>query len=183
MGRKRDEDEGEFEDDERPSKRRARDDDDRDEDDEDLDIKKSNSRKRGRSEAMAKLAAPAICLMVCAGLHLAVGCVGIPINIYKLTQPQPIVMIGPGANNDFAAVFQPSGLNVGSSVITWLVQGLILFGAIQMKQAKMYGVCMAACILSVIPCVCTSCGCLGIPFGIWALIVLMDPEVKSAFTS
>jgi hypothetical protein len=62
------------------------------------------------------------------------------------------------------------------------IQGFILFGAIQMKGAKMYGVSMATAILSVIP-ICSSCVCFGIPFGIWALIVLMDQDVKSAFTS
>jgi predicted Zn finger-like uncharacterized protein len=36
-----------------------------------------------------------------------------------------------------------------------------------------------ACILAMIPCV--NCCILGLPFGIWGLVVLNKPEVKDAF--
>jgi hypothetical protein len=39
---------------------------------------------------------------------------------------------------------------------------------------------MAASIIAMIPCV-SPCCLLGLPIGIWALVVLMKPEVKSAF--
>jgi hypothetical protein len=158
-----------------------RDEDDEDfEGDDDVDVKKK--KKKGSSAALQRLQAPAICLMVVAGLHILVGCVGIPLNIYQMTQPPPPIVAGPGG--DFAAQMAANrGINLATGVIVWLVQGVILFGAIQMRQAKMYGLSMATSILSCVPCVCTSCLCFGIPFGIWSLIVLMDQEVKSAFTS
>jgi hypothetical protein len=39
---------------------------------------------------------------------------------------------------------------------------------------------MAAAIMAMIPCNC--CCLLGLPFGIWALVMLMKPEVKSQFS-
>jgi len=39
---------------------------------------------------------------------------------------------------------------------------------------------VAASIIAMIPCV-SPCCCLGLPFGIWALVVLARPAVKSAF--
>jgi hypothetical protein len=39
---------------------------------------------------------------------------------------------------------------------------------------------MAASIIAIIPCF-GPCCCLGIPVGIWALVVINKPEVKSAF--
>jgi hypothetical protein len=60
------------------------------------------------------------------------------------------------------------------------VGAAILFGALKMMRLQSYGWAMAAAILAVIPCL-SPCCCLGIPFGIWALVVLSKPEVKAAF--
>ena len=40
---------------------------------------------------------------------------------------------------------------------------------------------MTASILAVVPCV-SPCCLVGLPIGIWALVVLSKPEVKSQFT-
>jgi hypothetical protein len=57
----------------------------------------------------------------------------------------------------------------------------ITFGSIGMIRMKGYSSAMFAAILAVIP-ICSPCFVLGIPFGIWALIVLRRPEVKRRFT-
>ncbi|MBC8356108.1 MAG: hypothetical protein H8E66_29370 [Planctomycetes bacterium] len=56
----------------------------------------------------------------------------------------------------------------------------IICGAVQMIRMKSYSSAMTAAILSVIP-VCSPCIFIGIPFGIWAIIVLRDPKVKARF--
>lgn len=61
------------------------------------------------------------------------------------------------------------------------VDGFVIFGAIKMMKLESRGLAMTAAILSVIPCFCSSCYVLGIPWGIWALVVLNKPEVKAAF--
>ena len=156
-----------------------RDDDEEDDfdGDDDVDVKRKK-RKGGNSEAAGRLAGPAITLIVF-GVLSAIGfCIGVPFNVYQATQPAVIAPQG-----DFGAQFQ--GNPIGGAiygVVATLVSAFVVFGAIQMKNAKMYGVSLAAAIISVIPCL-SPCICLGIPFGIWALIVLMDQDVKSAFTS
>jgi hypothetical protein len=50
-----------------------------------------------------------------------------------------------------------------------------------MQSLRSYGFAFAAAILAMIPCL-TPCCVLGLPFGIWALVVLNKPEVKSQFT-
>jgi hypothetical protein len=67
-----------------------------------------------------------------------------------------------------------------SSIIGIVVSGVILFGAIKMKKLENYGLAMAATIIAMIPCF-SPCCVLGLPIGIWALVVLLKPEVKSAF--
>jgi hypothetical protein len=60
--------------------------------------------------------------------------------------------------------------------------GLTFFGALQMRNLKNYGLSMAAAILVMLPCGSYCCCCIGIPIGIWALVTLNKPEVKSAFS-
>jgi uncharacterized membrane protein YuzA (DUF378 family) len=59
---------------------------------------------------------------------------------------------------------------------------LILIGAAKMQSLRSYGFALVAAILSVVPCLTPCCGyVIGLAFGIWALVVLNKPEVKSHF--
>lgn len=57
---------------------------------------------------------------------------------------------------------------------------VIILGAIKMRSATSRGLAMTGSILAMIPCT-TSCCLLGLPIGIWAVVVLMNPDVKAAF--
>jgi hypothetical protein len=50
-----------------------------------------------------------------------------------------------------------------------------------MLHLKNYGLCVAAAIIALVPCT-SPCCCLGLPIGIWALVVLTKAEVKTAFS-
>ena len=58
---------------------------------------------------------------------------------------------------------------------------LIVVGAMKMKAVNGYGLAMTAAILSVIPACPNEC-CCTLPFGIWALVVLLNADVKRAFS-
>ncbi|GMU59898.1 MAG: hypothetical protein AMXMBFR34_16610 [Myxococcaceae bacterium] len=66
------------------------------------------------------------------------------------------------------------------SIISLLVYGLVLFGGVQARNLKMYPLAIAASFAAMLPCQCACC--IGIPVGIYALVVLFKPEVKSAFS-
>jgi hypothetical protein len=59
----------------------------------------------------------------------------------------------------------------------------IILGGIVMCMRKAYGLAVTGAILSAIPCLSPSaCPCLfGMAIGIWALIVLLNADVKAAF--
>ena len=66
-------------------------------------------------------------------------------------------------------------INIGVAALN----GFVLFGAIKMLKLQNRTLATIACIVAMLPC---SCCCLfGLPFGIWGLIVLNKPEVKSQF--
>jgi hypothetical protein len=59
--------------------------------------------------------------------------------------------------------------------------GLIILGGLKMKNLQSYALAMTAAILAMIPCCSCYCCLVGLPAGIWALVVLFEPEVKAAF--
>jgi hypothetical protein len=56
-----------------------------------------------------------------------------------------------------------------------------IFGAVQMMNAKQHGIALTSAILNMLTILCGIP--ISVPFGIWAFIVLLKPEVKSAFAS
>ena len=85
-------------------------------------------------------------------------------------------------NAELDKIMAMSGtLSVVLGVLTLLLAGVILWGGIQMRRFRSYGLCMTAAILAMIPCT-VPCCVVGLPIGIWALVVLSKPEVKSQFT-
>jgi hypothetical protein len=57
----------------------------------------------------------------------------------------------------------------------------IILGCIKMKRLENYGMAMTVTIIAMLPCL-SPCCCLGLPLGIWSLVVLSKPEVKQYFT-
>ena len=72
------------------------------------------------------------------------------------------------------------GFGVFINVVGLAVAGFIVYGAQQMKDLKNHGLAMMAAVASVIPCV-SPCCLIGLPVGIWAIVVLSKAEVKAAF--
>lgn len=61
---------------------------------------------------------------------------------------------------------------------------VVVFGGLKLKSAQAYGISMAAAIISTIPCCFNGCCCItSMPAGIFALVLLLKPEVKASFTS
>lgn len=59
---------------------------------------------------------------------------------------------------------------------------LITFvGAMRMKAMKTYWLAFTSAIISILPCTTYICCMLMMPFGIWALVVLLKPDVKKEF--
>ena len=81
----------------------------------------------------------------------------------------------------FMKTFEAMGpLGIVLALVALLVGVIIILGALKMKNLQSYGLAMAASILAMVPCL-SACCPIGLPIGIWALIVLNNPEVKAAF--
>ena len=129
-----------------------------------------------------QVSVPAILLMVVGGLTVAAALYGAVQYLSGANEAQMAEALNnpqvPEQMKSFMQIMSKMG--IFGSLIQLVCGGLSLFGGLKMKSLGSYGLSMAGAIAALIPCF-GSCCCIGIPVGIWALIVLNKPEVKSAF--
>lgn len=129
------------------------------------------------ADAAAKVSGPAIGLIVTAILGLLANVVGLLWQLVAGKAAAP----PQGMTQQMEQIFKVyAAFGMVSSFIAIALAVLILIGALKMKKLEGYGLAMTASIVAMIPCI-SPCCLLGLPIGIWSLVVLSKPEVKSAF--
>jgi hypothetical protein len=118
---------------------------------------------------------PAIGLMVTAILGFLIQLLALAVNVLGVS----FGAMQSGQNEAWMNMFSGT-IGIVSGIVTIAIAGLILYGALKMKKLEGYGWAITASILALVPCV-SPCCLVGIPVGIWALVILAKPEVKSAF--
>jgi len=141
-------------------------------------------RKRGgsfrKAEASGRLTAPAICLLITGILWLGYAVLNTVVVVAQggaenAMKDNPLLKGGDDA--------QQAGFMLGfwGAMLLGPILGiLVTAGASCMLARKLRGLAIAGNIAAMIPC--SPCCLLGIPFGIWGLVVLLNADVKDAFT-
>jgi hypothetical protein len=162
-------------DDDRPRARRPRDEDEYDDHDDYDD--RPRRRRGGRAAARERVSLPAIFLMIIGGLGLAYAVLSITLQVTGNAGPNPF-MNPQQANDPAAKAGERVGKVIGGvMIVAWAL--IVFFGGLQMKNLKNRGFALFSAVWAMLPC--SPCCLLGIPFGIWALVVLSDERVKRAF--
>lgn len=134
-------------------------------------------------DAQQKVSGPAIGLIVTAIIGIIFQTIMLLVNVFsigmlsKFQEMQPSQ--GPEGVEMFIRLFTGVFAVVGF-IFAIIVTVLMIFGGIRMKNLQSWGLALTASILAMIPCL-SPCCLIGLPIGIWALVVLMKPEVKAAF--
>jgi hypothetical protein len=140
-------------------------------------------RARASEVALSAVKGPAISLLVTGVLAILFGFLG---GLYLLALPSALQQINPQLQQMNPQLGAPPPANVfvgyaiGNMVGGLIWGGLVIAGAICMLRLRLYPLAMTGTIVGMVPC--SSCCLLGLPMGIWALVVLNRPEVKDAFT-
>ena len=124
-----------------------------------------------------KVVGPAIGLIVTASISILFLLMGQCFNIWLLASgtvdrfedPQAIGMSKEGQ----------IAVRMSWNLLMIITSAVIIYGSVKMIKLKSYGAAKTACILALIPCF-GPCFVLGIPFGIWGLVVLNDIHVRKA---
>jgi len=161
----------------------------------------------GEAAARSRTNLPGIFLIICGVLNLLVGLFELGNAVFIAVQPaeelakqqdsmtEMMEKIFPQAKEEIEKEKQkqavaPEQLKtksvVQSAIFTaiLLVTSLLpLMAGIRMRSLRSYGLAVTGAIVTAIPCLSpASCTCgLGLIFGIWALVVLLNADVKAAF--
>lgn len=131
------------------------------------------------ARAKDAVSGPAIGLMVTAGLGVAGSLVGLILTLARWSAAPEM----PGMDPQIAhmiQVFAYGPLGIVTKIVGLALSLFVLYGAMKMQKLAGYGFALAAAIVALIPCF-SPCCLIGLPIGIWALVVLNKPEVKSQF--
>ena len=141
----------------------------------------------GREAALQMVKGPAIALKVTAILNIILGAWSlVRMLIFPLKMQQFDSALQQLNNPQLEQMFQKwmhlayGPLGAVNSLFTLALSVLILIGAGRMQSLRSYEFALTAAILAMLPCL-TPCCCIGLPFGIWAVVVLSKAAVKSQF--
>jgi predicted Zn finger-like uncharacterized protein len=131
---------------------------------------------RARERAKGRVMLPAIFLMIAAILGILAD--GFQV-VYAFTPAPPVDPKLPEFFREMQkGAHEPQAIVMG--IVGVVYCAIIIFACVQMMGLRMWGFALAGTIMSMIN-LCNGCCCLGLPFGVWALIILLDQEVKGAF--
>ncbi len=121
---------------------------------------------------------PAISLIVVASIAVLFGLFGLATDVL-LVASGAIEQLE-ASNEGQVSKYTSIAIRTAWGVLLLMVSSFVLYGAVQMLRYKNYGLARGAAVAAAIPCI-GPCFFLGIPFGIWALVVLSQPQIKDAF--
>jgi predicted lysophospholipase L1 biosynthesis ABC-type transport system permease subunit len=121
---------------------------------------------------------PAVGLLVTAGVGALFSLTRIAMMVFGFS----FSALSSGTDQDRIATMFFGTIGIATAVIGLIIAGVIFVGARRMQQLRSWGFGLTVSILAMIPCV-SPCCLLGLPIGIWAIVVLVRPEVKAAFTA
>lgn len=138
-----------------------------------------------RERALRMVQAPGIALLVLGILRVILAVLGAVLGMMRGQPELPPGQLPPEVaeflQSPMMQFMQSPTFAVVSSVFALFLAGLVIFAAQKMRALESHTLVLVVTVLASIPCLECCGGCLTLPFGIWALVTLMKPEVKSQF--
>ena len=141
-----------------------------------------------RQAALDKVNGPAIGLIVTASFGIVGALWALTTFIFNRNQISALpaeLASNPDVKQALDIIGPWLGVITLADVLLMLaLSALILVAGLRMKNLRSRGLAIAGSVASILPCIsigCAPCCVLGLPIGIWALVVLNKPEVKSQF--
>lgn len=133
----------------------------------------------GSGYALAKVQGPAIAMMVLGGVGILLCLVGVVLNLVNIGGAAAAVG-GNQPEGQQAFLMANGAFGIVQALVGIVISALAIYAGLQMKNLRAYQLSFIASIAVMLPCV-SPCCIIGLPIGIWSLVVLNDPAVKSSF--
>jgi len=136
--------------------------------------------EENRNAALRLVKGPAIGLKVTAIVGLMLIALSLVINVLVMSGIQTgwQQINDPQIQKLFSSL--GGGLGIVQALIGTVACVVVLMGASKMQKLQNHQFALTAGIVAMLPCI-SPCCVFGLPAGIWALVVLNKPEVKSQF--
>lgn len=130
----------------------------------------------------SKLNAPAIGILVTGLLGACLSLYGIIDELFGSKNKVEIPTdLSPGMERILKSLVDLlEAFSVHLNLLALILGVFTLMAGVRMRQRRSYGLVIVGIIFGMLPCL-SPCCCTGLPFGIWALVVLSNPEVRNSF--
>jgi hypothetical protein len=137
-----------------------------------------------RHDPSRRVAAPAIMLVIVGCLGLVANCL-LGVGLNALRQDRGPVVRPAGMDDETFKAYERGRATAPLldccliSLPTLAVYPLIIVAGVRMRQLRSRWLAITGAVLAMLPC--SAVMLLGIPVGVWSLIVMADPTVREAF--
>ena len=132
--------------------------------------------------ARQQVEGPAIGLIITGGLGVLLKLVSLLLNLVGVGASGLSSELGDLGGYDRYMSFMGGRIGVFFAFVALGVSAFVIWAALKMRNLEKRTMAVVASVLAMIPCL-GPCCLVGIPIGIWSLVVLMKPEVQQAFVS
>jgi hypothetical protein len=123
----------------------------------------------GGGDAASKVSLPGMLLIIVGALNL------LSILYWVLNTVLGFTI----ANTSSGGALVGGAMNFVWAIVALVIGALNILGGMKMRQLRSYGLAMTGAVTAMLPCTC--CCPAGLGAGIFALVVLMNADVKAAF--
>jgi hypothetical protein len=131
------------------------------------------------NDAQQKLKVPGIGLIISGILNGGIGAISLVSGLLRFSG-----LIGkenlPADQSEKIGYLIGTFGGYGVGFLSLVAAPIVIFGGIRMLKGQSRGLVIAAAILSIVP-LTSCCFIISIIFGVWALVVLRNPDVKMIF--
>ncbi len=137
--------------------------------------------EHARERALQMVSGPATGLLVTGILCAVLSLVGLVGSLMGAQFQPPPGEVPPELQQFFDMMQNFQGpMAIVGSLFNFAISGLAIMAARKLRTLESFAFVVTATILTMVPCL-SPCCCLGLPVGIWILVVVFKPEVKSVF--
>jgi hypothetical protein len=138
-----------------------------------------------RELALAQVRPPAIGLTIFGGLMLAMTLIGLVATPF-IPKDSQLSQLPDDMPEWVRRVFEfqasmPAWASYVQGVIGLAVFAVVVMAGLRLMKLRSRGLVMTGAILAMLPCFTSCCCIVGMPLGIWAIVVLNKPDVASQF--
>lgn len=133
----------------------------------------------GHRRAQDRVNGPAVGLIATAVIGFVVAALG----LVQAMMGGTTIPIPPDLDPELKKLLEGlkgSSVGVFNAIFVAGLSVVVLMGGLKLKKLESFSLCVAAAVIALVPCI-SPCCCIGLPIGIWALVVMNKPDVRPYF--